>query len=73
MTRSKPGAQQKMFDLKLNKKRAAVLLRCLSYGEAAISEEEDKNGIGQTIEEEIHWMRKSVSTKLAEGIIKNRG
>ena len=58
-----------MFTLNLNSESAAVLLRCLGYGQAAISQQESKNGVGKLIEENIELLRKHIVKGLADDII----
>ncbi len=59
-----------MFAIDLNKESAAVLLRCLVYGQAAINQNEHKNGIGKKIEKNCEMLRRQVASKLADVIIK---
>ena len=58
-----------MINLTLNKESAAVLLRCLNYGEHAISQEEGKSLIGPVIEENIRLLRWQVAAHLSQEII----
>jgi len=55
--------------LDLTEHAAAVLLRCLSYGENAISKQEHENGIGTVILYNVKKIRTSLSTQLASKII----
>lgn len=58
-----------MHQLPLNRESAAVLLRCLAYGENTISMAEVKSGVASVIEENTSLLRKQVSSRLAEEII----
>lgn len=58
-----------IINVELNEQQAAVVLRCLSYGEHAISKEEHDNGIASVIEESVGQVRKSIVKQLSEGII----
>ncbi len=59
-----------MFKIKLHLESAAVLLRCLSYGEAAVSEVEYSSGLGAKIEDNCQMLRKQVCRGLTEEILK---
>lgn len=58
-----------MFRINLDQESAAVLLRCLSYGQNAISQKEVKSGVEKVIVENIELLRKNVSYELAQSII----
>jgi len=55
--------------LTLTSTDAAVLLRCLSYGENAISQTELKNGTGKVISDSIVKIRTQLSRNLATQVI----
>ena len=46
--------------MKLNQDQLVVLARCLNYGENAISQEENQNGIGDKIRLEIMEIRRQL-------------
>jgi hypothetical protein len=56
-------------NLELNSELAAVLIRCLNYGAAATSKAEANNGTKSVIRENIHIIRKRLSTLLSDEII----
>ena len=58
-----------MFSIDLNKESAAVLLRCLAYGQSAISSQEHKQGIDTVILGNIGDIRKRICKELSEEII----
>ncbi len=58
-----------MVTLELDSERAAVLLRCLDYGENAISLDEEKTGVAKLLREDIQMIRNSVATQLINSII----
>ena len=72
-TKKKPSKLevQHSFSLQVSETSAAVLLRCLSYGQAAISEEESDNGIGELLNTHIEILRKSLLSGLGKSIITN--
>lgn len=57
---------------RLSKVQLAVLLRCLNYGEAAISRQEVLNGTADVIVREIEKMRKIVSSELSDVLIEEK-
>lgn len=58
-----------MFEIQLNMDAAAVLLRCLTYGENAISKKEQKSGEGVVIENNIRRIRRAICKEISrEGI-----
>ena len=50
--------------INLSDSSAAVLLRCLCYGENAVSQEEIENGTAEFIEEHINLIRKSLASEM---------
>lgn len=54
---------------RLSKVQLAVLLRCLNYGEAAISRQEVVNGTADVIVREVEKMRKIVYSELLNILI----
>jgi hypothetical protein len=48
---------------------SAVLLRCLSYGESAISENERRNGTDQIIIESVRKIRTQLAKNLSSQVI----
>lgn len=58
-----------MFAINLNKESAAVLLRCLGYGQIATSQEEAENGIGKLIEDNCGLLRAQICTGLSREIL----
>ena len=54
---------------RLSKVQLAVLLRCLNYGEAAISRQEVANGTANVIVREVEKMRKIVYSELLNILI----
>ncbi len=58
-----------MFKIVLNEEAAAVLLRCLSYGEAAVSQQDHQDGTAAVIEENVQMVRKNVCNGLSKMII----
>lgn len=59
------------MQIDLTLESAAVLLRCLDYGEHAISRREHKNGEGKIITNNIATLRSRVSQSIAKEIIAN--
>jgi hypothetical protein len=59
-----------MITLKVTDTQAAVLLRCLTHGENAVSSNETKNGVAHILECEIGRMRKQITNQLSETLIK---
>ena len=60
-----------MTVIDINQEMGFVLLRCLSYGEAAISQEEHDNGIGEVIEHNVQLLRKQVCDRLANRVLED--
>ena len=58
-----------MIVLRLNQESAAVLLRCLSYGQAAISQEETNNGIEEVLVKNIEALRQDTCRGISKEII----
>lgn len=58
-----------MFEISLNKESAAVLLRCLAYGQSSISIAEIKSGEEKIIIHNIQMIRKEICSNLANTII----
>ena len=61
-----------MFTINLNKESAATLLRCLGYGEAAISTKEEKEGLGKLLGENISLIRRQVCHGLSREILQSK-
>ena len=55
-------------ELTLNTESAAVLLRCLSYGQAAISREIE-SGVADVVETNIRLLRQATTDQLAKFLI----
>lgn len=58
-----------MFKICLNEEAAAVLLRCLSYGQGAVSMQEHEDGTAAVIEENVQMLRQNVCNGLHKEII----
>ena len=58
-----------MEGINLNKESAAVLLRCLSYGQVAISQAQFESGEEEVIVENINLLRKQTCKFLYRKII----
>lgn len=58
-----------MLTLTLNTESTAVMLRCLSYGESAISENEEQNGTAAILRENIQEIRRKLCKGLADELI----
>lgn len=58
-----------MFTINLNRESAAVLLRCLKYGQIAVSQSEVDSGLGRIIDGNINLIRKQVSGELSKQIL----
>lgn len=58
-----------MFTLRLNKESAAVLLHCLSYGQAAVSQADQISGVAKVIEENCNLIRDQLAKEIATQII----
>lgn len=58
-----------MFTIRLNKESAAVLLRCLAYGENAISQAELDSGAAEVIQSNVADLRRQICRELAEETI----
>lgn len=54
------------FTINLNEESAAVLLRCLSYGESSISQSEADNGVESVLKENIDLIRNRICKELAD-------
>ena len=61
----------KSLTLIINAESAAVLLRCLGYGQSAISANEFKTGVEEVINLNVDLLRRQISQVLAEEIISN--
>lgn len=61
----------KAFTVKLSLEAACVLLRCLSYGENAISQEEGQSGVASIIEENVRLIREQVCRQVSKLIIQD--
>ncbi len=59
------------FQITLTREDAAVLLRCLNYGEVAVSQYEEKNGIAESIRSAVARIRKKVTDKVAQDILQD--
>ena len=53
----------------LNLESAAVLLRCLSYGENATSQVEEKSGVASLVIENVNLLRAQVCREVSKEII----
>lgn len=60
-----------LVSLTLNKERSAVVLRCLSYGQNAISQKDVESGFAAEWETEINTLRRFVSDGLASLILRD--
>mgnify|MGYP005813521425 CR=1 FL=1 len=58
-----------MFQIDLNKESCAVLLRCLSYGESAVSQKELESGVASLIQVNIELIRSQICRELSRTII----
>lgn len=58
-----------MFQLTLDGESAATLIRCLSYGEAAISQAEFESGLSDILCSNIQDIRKRVCDGLAKELL----
>ena len=57
------------FSIELNQASAAVLLRCLGYGQDAISAEEENTGVAEVLDFNIQMLRRQVCSQMSRQVI----
>ncbi len=57
------------FEISLNVEAAVVLLRCLAYGQSAVSRNEQQSGVGEKINSNCEMLRKAICNELTRELL----